>query len=116
MKNPFHVLHVPVDASDATVKKAYLQQVRKYSPERYPERFREVRTAFEAIATHRDRLRFRLFQVPDPDIPHLFRHLFAKTDLERPSERPFLDSIAADLKNIRLNASVNPTPTRQSEE
>jgi curved DNA-binding protein CbpA len=67
MQNPFIVLDVAETADDDAIKKAYLQQVREHPPERDPERFQIIRTAYEAIKTRRDRLRYRLFQHQTPD-------------------------------------------------
>lgn len=117
MKNPFHVLDLPDDTSDEAVKKAYLRLVRQYPPERDPDRFQEIRSAFETIASQRDRLRFQLFQVSQPDIPRLFREMFATVTPQRPSERQFLDTLAAGLKNHRVAATPrDPQPPRQPEE
>ena len=71
MPNPFHLLGVPEDASDDAIKKAYLQRVREYPPERDPDRFQAIRAAYEAIKTHRDRLRYRLFHQETPDLAEL---------------------------------------------
>lgn len=46
--DPFHVLGVPPDAGEAEVRARYLELVKQFPPEREPEKFREVRAAFEA--------------------------------------------------------------------
>ena len=57
---PFLVLEVGPDAGDDDVKRRYLALVRQFSPERDPERFQEIRAAYEAIRDRRGRLRVRL--------------------------------------------------------
>jgi curved DNA-binding protein CbpA len=61
----FSVLHVSEEADDAAVKAAYLAATRKYPPEQNPEAFEAIRTAYEAINTQRNRLRYGLFCI-DP--------------------------------------------------
>jgi curved DNA-binding protein CbpA len=72
MSNPFAVLGVAdTAADDDAIKKAYLQRVREYPPERNPERFQAIRAAYEAVKTQRDRLRHRLFQQETSDLAGL---------------------------------------------
>lgn len=46
--DPFLVLGLPRDAGEAEVRARYLALVKQFPPERDPEKFREIRTAFEA--------------------------------------------------------------------
>ena len=57
MKTPFDLLGIPENATDEAIKKAYLQKVRQYPPERAPEQFQTIRAAFEAIKTQQQRLK-----------------------------------------------------------
>jgi len=69
MSDPYQILGVTRDASDAEVRAAYLAAVRLCPPERDAQRFSSVRWAFDAIATHPSRLVFDLFnrEPPTPD-------------------------------------------------
>ena len=71
MNDPFALLGVDETADDETVRTAYLQQVRACPPDRHPERFQAIRTAYEAIADGRDRMAARLFHAPRPDLSAL---------------------------------------------
>lgn len=71
MTNPFQVLEVSETADDAEIKKAYLRKVREFPPDRAPQQFQAVRSAFEAIQTRRDRLRYRLFHAEAPELTEL---------------------------------------------
>jgi curved DNA-binding protein CbpA len=62
MSDPFYVLGVNEDADDEEVKRRYLVLVRTFSPERAPERFQEIRTAFESLRTPRGRLEQRVLR------------------------------------------------------
>lgn len=43
-------LGVPADVEHREIKKAYVQAVRAHPPERYPEKFRRIREAFETLS------------------------------------------------------------------
>ena len=67
MKSPYTVLGVSETSNDHNIKQAYLEAVRNNSPDREPVKFREIRAAYESIATHKDRLRHELFDASKPD-------------------------------------------------
>ncbi|MEN8236188.1 MAG: DnaJ domain-containing protein [Pseudomonadota bacterium] len=54
-------------ADDATVKSAYVQAARAYPPDKNPEMFKSIRSAFESIATERQRLKQQMFQLTPTD-------------------------------------------------
>lgn len=101
MINPFDVLGVPETADDETIKKAYLQQVREHPPEREPERFQDIRTAFETIKTHRDRLSHRLFYRETPDVEGLLAQVLQAGPGRRPTEQQFLQVLTDSLRGHR---------------
>ncbi|SRR6056297_3102390 len=47
---PFEVLGLSTNADEATVRARYLELVRQYPPERDPDRFRQIRAAYEAAS------------------------------------------------------------------
>lgn len=59
--NPFEVLGVEETASDAEVRSAYLEGIRRSPPDRNPDGFRRVREAYEAVRDEERRLALRLF-------------------------------------------------------
>jgi len=63
--NPYRVLGIPEDtADDDAIRNAWLEGVRRFPPEKEPERFARIREAYEMI---RDReSRFRLWTFGDP--------------------------------------------------
>jgi curved DNA-binding protein CbpA len=61
MSDPFELLDVPATADDAAIRARYLELVRRWSPERAPERFAAVRAAYEQVRDRDARLRRRLF-------------------------------------------------------
>jgi curved DNA-binding protein CbpA len=98
MKTPFEVLGVEETAGDAVIKSAYLQKVREHPPEREPERFQEVRAAFEAIETHRKRLAYELFHNDPPDPRALLERCLEGGEPGRPSEELFRRVLADTLR------------------
>ncbi len=66
MMDPYLVLGIPADADDAAVHRAYLEGIKRAPPERDPQRFEALRTAYEALRTRRDRLAYELFDASPP--------------------------------------------------
>ncbi len=90
MKDPYIVLGLLErkyrgDVDDTSVKKAYLELLRRYPPEREPQRFQEVRKAFELLETRVKRLQYDLFHLTIPDREDLTTALFPSRPLSRPS-------------------------------
>ncbi len=85
MKTPFDILGIEDTATDEIIKKAYLHKVRQYPPEREPEKFQEIRIAFETIKDQRQRLRYQLFHHEPPGVDSLWK-LLQSTQSQRPDE------------------------------
>jgi curved DNA-binding protein CbpA len=60
--DPYAVLELPADADDETIRRKYLELVRRFPPEQNPERFAAVRAAYEALKDINTRVRHRLFE------------------------------------------------------
>ena len=71
MNDPWLLLGVPRDADDETIRRAWLEAVRRHPPERDPARFQAIRAAFERIDTRRRRLALALFETEPPDLDTL---------------------------------------------
>jgi hypothetical protein len=95
MRDPFAVLDVAEDADDETIQRRYLALVRRHPPEREPERFGEIRAAFEAVQGRRDRLRARLLTIHEGALLRLKRACL-ETDGE--PRRPRLATVQALLR------------------
>lgn len=61
--NPFLVLDLPVDTTDADVRAAYQRLLRKNTPEQRPEQFQKIQEAYGQLRTVRDRWRWRLLHL-----------------------------------------------------
>lgn len=102
MRNAYRVLGIDASAGDEAVKKAYLERVREFPPDHDPERFQEARSAYEALRTGSDRLRYALFATPEPDLDAIFGPLLAAGKRGRPSVDDFRELFAAALAEFRL--------------
>ncbi len=53
----YMVLRVPFPATDEQVRQAYLEMVKRFPPERYPEEFARISEAYEALKDETSRIR-----------------------------------------------------------
>jgi curved DNA-binding protein CbpA len=71
MRDPFTVLGVADDADDAEIRQRYLTLVREFPPDRAPERFQELRAAYDALSDERKRLETKLLQTNEAALTRL---------------------------------------------
>jgi curved DNA-binding protein CbpA len=62
MTDPYQILELPPDSDDEAIRRRYLELVRRFSPERHPEKFAAVRSAYERLRDLDTRLSYRLFE------------------------------------------------------
>ncbi len=89
MKDPYLILGLlekkeDKGLDDKVVKEAYMQLVKQYPPEHEPERFMQIRKAFEQLETHKKRLKYDFLDTSLPDLQDL-SILLPKKPLKRPS-------------------------------
>ena len=65
-RDPYGVLGLDRQASEAEIKRAYFQLVRQCPPEREPEKFRAIRTAYEQLRDAESRAQIALFLLQPP--------------------------------------------------
>jgi curved DNA-binding protein CbpA len=56
------VLGLAADCDDDTIRRRYLELVRKFPPEQHPERFAAIRQAYESLRDLTTALRYRMFE------------------------------------------------------
>jgi curved DNA-binding protein CbpA len=61
MLKSFLVLGLPMDASDVQIRKKYLKLVKIFAPEKAPEQFQRITTAYEAVKDSRRRTETTIF-------------------------------------------------------
>jgi len=89
MKDPYLILGLlerKADPAldDAAVKAAYLGLLKRYPPERQPQRFQQVRKAYTQLETRQQRLHHALFDLTLPDRQDLITVLLPSLPLSRP--------------------------------
>ncbi len=97
MNDPFLLLGVPETADDTAIKQAYLRKVKEFPPDRAPERFQSIRTAFETIQTRRARVRYRLFRTELPAPSELLQGDAPRGDGRRPTLEQLQQTLARTL-------------------
>ena len=91
MRNPYEVLQILPTANDAQIKESYIQKVKEYPPERFPEEFKEIREAYEAVSTPRKRVAYKLFQREEPDVQKLAQNLLSGGERKRVPPRRLIE-------------------------
>lgn len=67
MSDSHAVLGVAPNADEQTIRKRYLALVREFPPDRAPERFKEIRAAYERLSNPVDRWEQALFSPTGDD-------------------------------------------------
>lgn len=67
MSDPYDVLGLGADADEAEIRRRYLELVREFPPDRAPERFAEVRAAYDEVRDPVRLLESRLFALETRD-------------------------------------------------
>jgi curved DNA-binding protein CbpA len=99
MLNPYHVLGVSQDATEAEIKKAYFQLIRKHTPEHDPERFKRIREAYEQL---------RSADVRSKTDVHTFTDPFGEFDLAAVERRVKFDlSVTLDPYLFNLDSGLS---------
>lgn len=61
MKYPYAILGVPENATQQEIRQAYLELLRKFPPEQAPDKFQELRDAWQLVADDVARARLAVF-------------------------------------------------------
>ena len=67
MSDPYTILGLATDSTDDAIRRRYLALVRTSTPERAPERFMEIRQAYEKLRDPISRLRYQVFELSKDD-------------------------------------------------
>ena len=69
MRTDYEILGLQENASQAEIKRAYFRLIRQYTPEKDPERFQEIRRAYENLKEDgkSDAVKVNL-EVPDDEL------------------------------------------------
>jgi curved DNA-binding protein CbpA len=67
MSDPYEVLGLPRHADEEATRRRYLELVRQFPPDRAPERFAEVRAAYDQVRDPARRLEAQIFGTSTAD-------------------------------------------------
>lgn len=73
-ENPYEVLGLARNASNADIKKAYFQNVRRFSPERHGDKFKNIRAAYEQLKDEKSRAETDTFMLNVPYSEFVIEH------------------------------------------
>ena len=99
--NPYDVLGIAGDANDASIRRAYLALVKRYPPERYPDKFKQITEAYNSLKNEKSRLEYYLFNREtrfNSPFEVLLSH-FATVDKRRP---PKFDEMKEYLRKCAI--------------
>lgn len=84
--DPFATLGMPLDSSDAEIRKRYLELTVQFPPEQHAEKFAAVREAYERIRTLDNRAKYMLKERGTEDtIEAILEEVECTTTRPRPS-------------------------------
>ncbi|HID56212.1 TPA: hypothetical protein EYP37_06765 [Candidatus Poribacteria bacterium] len=86
IENPYEILGLDRDASQEEIRKAYFKLVKRFTPERDGERFKEIRAAYEQLRDLRKRVQADMFIFSEP-----FKEFELYEKGERSEYKPKLD-------------------------
>jgi curved DNA-binding protein CbpA len=95
MADPYQILELPPDSADEAIRRRYLELVRRFSPERYPEKFAAIRSAYESLRDLDTRLRYRLFEAGKKETVDA---LIEEITCGKPRRRIPLETLLATVK------------------
>jgi curved DNA-binding protein CbpA len=100
--NPYLILRVSPQAGDTEIRRAYLDAIREYPPEREPERFQAISHAYEQIRDEKSRLHYALFdrQSPGGAPVEVFLKFCAASRVEEPLD---FEGMKAFLRSCTTN-------------
>lgn len=91
MTDPYTILGISPDSDDETIRKRYLELVRRFTPEHHPEKFAAVRQAYESLRDTTTRLRYRLFEAgKDDSLDALIEEISCQSSRRRVSLKTML--------------------------
>ena len=96
MSDPYLILGVGEKADDSAIEAAYREGIKRFPPERDAQRFEALRRAYETLRSHRDRVRYELFDVSPPEAVDLLDRAAPVGEPGRPDPALFAALLRGD--------------------
>src|SRR5262245_10657751 len=94
MTDPYQVLGLQDGCDDETIRRRYLELVKQFSPERHPDKFSAIRSAYESLSDMNTRLRHRLFEAGKKEsVDAIIEELTCRTARRRISLKTLLSTV-----------------------
>ena len=106
MPTPYEILDVLVDAGDDQIKQAYLRKVKDNPPDRDPDRFQEINTAYTAIKDIKSRTQLELFTLPHADFDHVIDQMLKTAPTEMPNAEQFKELLSVSTDDTSLSKMI----------
>lgn len=97
MKNYFKILELTPEAGEEEIKKAYFKLIRQYPPDKNPDKFKEIREAYEMLKQEKFREEFKMIQ----KIPSPFREVY-QSAREYEDKQDYTSAIKVCLEGLRI--------------
>jgi curved DNA-binding protein CbpA len=110
MWDPFTLLGVAEDADDTEIRRRYLALVRDFPPDRAPERFQELRAAYDVLGDERKRLETKILSTNSAALSRLRMAAARAGSADGVAARASRAAVAALLVEGILLALPEPTP------
>jgi curved DNA-binding protein CbpA len=95
-EDPYTTLGISPESDDESIRKRYLELVREFSPELHPQRFAQVRSAYEAVRDLNSRVNYRLFEQGRRDsVEQIIEEIACRSERRRYSLQSLLDNLRA---------------------
>ncbi len=113
--DPYAALGLPRQATATQIKKAYFGLVRKHTPERDPEGFKRIRSAYDALRSPEARANTDRQLVQPPPLDQLPKRLPTPDLAYHPEDRWWKARQQADLAKTDFSGDFRPIPPLDEE-
>ncbi len=108
IQTPYMILEISPDSDDATIRRAYLSQIRRYPPERFPEEFQRIYAAYEQIQNEEARVAYQLFHHAPPSAAEIAELAWPRNTRGKDTGK----RLSADAFRSQLHETINELSTK----
>lgn len=87
MPNPLQILGLSNTASEQEIRVRYLELVRKFPPDSHPDKFAEIRAAYDNLSDPRRRLQQQLFELSEDSLSEIIVEVNANRQHRIPTDQ-----------------------------